>query len=97
MDAPPEPKTFTVIQSPIPGIPHIPPRPSPTILFTNPQVHDEPWGRKDDLDFQPRHVTNPTKDQWISSSSRRNSHVVPNVRNSGGAQISRASRIRYDG
>jgi hypothetical protein len=46
--------------------------------------------------ISPRHVMDPTKHQLISSSSRGNSPVVPNTRNSSGAQMSRcASSVRY--
>jgi hypothetical protein len=65
------------------------------------KAEDEWWGylvSKDDLGFLqhgPRHVTDPTKDQWISSSSRGNNHVVLNTRTSGAQMSHCASSIRY--
>ena len=50
---------------------------------SSPAEGDERWRRRADLGFTlpgPRHVTDPTKDQSISSSSRGSSHIVSRAR-----------------
>ena len=50
---------------------------------SSPAAGDEGGRHETDLGFTlpgPRHITDPTKDQSISSSSRGSSHIVPRAR-----------------